>query len=125
MKVYQINVVCGSGSTGRIAADLAQTIKKYGGDSRIAYGRGNAPEEIDAIKVSSKLDLYVHAMLTRITDKHGLYSKKSTKRLIKDIKEYGPDIIHLHNIHGYYVNYEILFKFLKEYNKGIENIGRR
>lgn len=119
MRVYQINVVCGSGSTGRIAADLAQTIKDYGGKSRIAYGRGMAPEGIDVIKISNKLDLYVHAMMTRITDKHGLYSKGATKRLIKDIQEYQPDIIHLHNIHGYYVNYEMLFDFLKEYNKPV------
>lgn len=119
MKVYQINVVCGSGSTGKIVVDLAHTIKEYGGECRIAYGRGNAPQEIDAIKVSSKLDLYVHAMLTRFTDKHGLYSKGATKRLIKDIQEYEPDIIHLHNIHGYYVNYEMLFEFLTKVNKPI------
>lgn len=119
MKVYQINVVCGSGSTGRIAADLANTIQKYGGKSRIAYGRGDSPDGIDAVKVSSRLDLYLHAMFTRFTDKHGLYSKRATKRLIKDIQGYKPDIIHLHNIHGYYLNYEILFSFLKEYNKPI------
>ena len=107
MKVYQVNVVCGSGSTGKIVTDLAHTIKEYGGESRIAYGRGSSPEGIDAIKVSSKLDLYIHAVLTRITDKHGLYSKEATKRLVKDIKTYKPDIIHLHNIHGYYLNYEI------------------
>ena len=57
--------------------------------------------------------------MTRLTGKHGLYSKRATKRLIEDIKEYNPDIIHLHNIHGYYVNYEILFGFLKEYDKPI------
>lgn len=119
MRVYQVNVVCGSGSTGRIAANLAQTIQKYGGESKIAYGRGDAPEGIDAIKISNKLDLYAHVMLTRITDKHGLYSKGATKRLIKDIREYEPDIIHLHNIHGYYVNYEMLFEFLKDYNRPI------
>ena len=119
MKVYQINVVCGSGSTGRIATDLAQIIQENGGESRIAYGRGDSPEGIDAIKISNKLDLYIHAMLTRLTDKHGLYSKNATRRLIKDIKDYNPDVIHLHNIHGYYLNYEMLFRFLKEFQKPI------
>lgn len=119
MKVYQINVVCGSGSTGKIVADLAHTIKEHGGESRIAYGRGTAPEGINTIKISNRLDLYIHAMFTRITDRHGLYSKGATRRLIKDIGEYEPDIIHLHNIHGYYVNYELLFKFLKKYNKPV------
>lgn len=119
MRVYQVNVVCGYGSTGRIAADLAYTIKEYGGDSRIAYGRGDAPQDLDTIKISSKFDFYTHALMTRITDKHGLYSKGATKCLINDIRKYNPDIIHLHNIHGYYVNYEMLFRFLKKYNRPI------
>ena len=119
MRVYQVNVVCGSGSTGKIAVDLAEAIQLQGGESRIAYGRGNASKEIDSFKISNKPDLYIHAMLTRITDKHGLYSRKATIRLIKDIEEYNPDIIHLHNIHGYYINYEILFRFLEKYGKPI------
>lgn len=119
MKVYQINVVCGSGSTGRIVADLSCVIQKAGGECRIAYGRGDAPADVDAIRISDKLDLYWHALMTRLTDKHGLYSKRVTRRLIKDIRQYEPDIIHLHNIHGYYVNYELLFDFLKKYGKPI------
>lgn len=119
MKVYQVNVVCGSGSTGKIAVDLSETIKLYGGESRIAYGRGSAPENVDSFKISHRLDLYFHAAATRITDKHGLYSKGATKRLIVDMKTYEPDIIHLHNIHGYYVNYEMLFEFLKTYGKPV------
>ena len=119
MKVYQINVVCGSGSTGRIATDLAQVIEKNGGKSRIGYGRGESPQNIDSIKISNKLDLYVHAILTRLTDRHGLYSKKATKKLIKDIESFQPDIIHLHNIHGYYLNYEELFWFLEKYGKPV------
>lgn len=69
--------------------------------------------------MSVPLDNYVHAFLTRLTDKHGLYSKRATKRLVEDIKRYKPDIIHLHNIHGYYVNYEMLFHFLKQYGKQV------
>lgn len=119
MRVYQINVVCGNGSTGRIAVDLAQTIERHGGSCKIAYGRGSAPDTVDAIKICSKWDVYFHALMTRLTDKHGLYSKTATKRLIKDIKEYNPDIIHLHNIHGYYLHYELLFNFLREYGKPV------
>ena len=61
----------------------------------------------------------MHALKTRITDKHGLGSKFDTKKLIKKIQEYDPDIIHLHNIHGYYLNYKMLFEFLANYNKPI------
>ncbi|MFR2335285.1 MAG: glycosyltransferase [Waltera sp.] len=119
MKVYQINVVCGCGSTGRIAVDLSRIIKEAGAESRIAYGRGKAPKGIDSIRISNKLDLYHHVVMTRLTDKHGLYSYMATKKLIKDILKYDPDIIHLHNIHGYYINYEILFDFFKKYKRPV------
>ena len=110
MRVYQINVVCGAGSTGRIVVDLSRAIQMAGGECRIAYGRGTAPADVDAVKISNGLDLYYHAVMTRVTDRHGLYSRTATKKLIKDITQYAPDMIHLHNIHGYYVNYEMLFQ---------------
>ena len=119
MRVYQINVVCGSGSTGRIATDISLMLKENGHQCRIAYGRGTAPKELDAIKISGLPDNYAHAFLTRITDRHGLYSVRATKRLLKDIEQFEPDIIHLHNIHGYYVNYKMLFAFLKGYGKPV------
>lgn len=120
MRIYQINVVCGSGSTGRIAVDLSRFVQEYGGDCRIAYGRGECMAEgIDCINISSKSDIYAHALLTRMTDRHGLYSKKATARLIDDIRKYAPDLIHLHNLHGYYLNYEMLFEFLETYDKPV------
>ncbi|MBO5341831.1 MAG: glycosyltransferase [Lachnospiraceae bacterium] len=119
MKIYQINVVCGYGSTGRIAVDLSKVAEKEGHECRIAYGRGDAPEGVDAIKIASKVEVYAHVLMTRIFDRHGLHSKRATKHLIRDIKDYNPDVIHLHNIHGYYLNYELLFAFLKEYKKPV------
>lgn len=118
MKVYQVNVVCG-GSTGRIAVDLSKLIQRDGGICRIAFGRGKVPEGVNSIKISDKSDLYWHAVMTRITDKHGLYSRRATRKLIKDIQLFEPDIIHLHNIHGYYVNYEMLFEFLAKYGRPV------
>ncbi len=121
MKVLQINSVCGVGSTGRIATDLYKVMKENGIESKIAFGIGNAeniPQE-DAFKFGNKFDYYVHNAVSRITDRAGFYSKINTLKLLKFIKSYEPDIIHIHTIHGYYVNIEILFKFLKEYNKPV------
>lgn len=119
MKILQINTVCGTGSTGRIATDLYNITEKQGHECIIAYGRGNAPEGIRTIKIGSELSMYTHGILTRITDKHGFYSTKATKRFIEQVKEYDPDIIHLHNIHGYYINIEVLFNYLKEADKPV------
>ncbi len=119
MKVYQVNVVCGNGSTGKIAVDISNQIEKHGGQCRIAYGRGAAPQGVDAVCIAQKLEVYYHAFMARLWDRCGLYSKKATQFLIEDIKKYHPDIIQLHNIHGYYVNYEMLFTFLKEYKRPV------
>lgn len=119
MKVLQINSVCGVGSTGRIATDLYKVLEEQGHECKIAYGRGAAPEGIDTIKIGTKLDNYVHVFKTRVFDKHGFGSINSTKRFIEEVKEYDPDIIHLHNIHGYYINIEMLFNYLKEANKPV------
>lgn len=119
MRILQINSVCGVGSTGRIATDLYKVLEEQGYECKIAYGRGNAPEGIDSIKIGSNLDNYAHVFKTRVFDKHGFGSVSATKTFIEEVKEYNPDIIHLHNIHGYYINIEILFNYLKEANKPV------
>lgn len=119
MKILQINSVCGVGSTGRIATDLYKVLEEQGHECLIAYGRGTAPEGINSIRIGSDFDVNVHGVMSRLTDKHGFYTKKATKEFICKIKEYDPDIIHLHNIHGYYINIEELFHYLAESNKPV------
>lgn len=112
MKILQINSVCGYGSTGRIAVDMYRDFEKQGHDCLIAYGRGTAPEGIKSYRIGSDLDNYLHVAKTRIFDQHGFGSKKATEELIEKIKAYQPDMIHLHNLHGYYLNIEVLFNYL-------------
>ena len=119
MKVLQINSVCGIGSTGRIATDLYKVLEEQNHECKIAYGRGSAPQNIDSIKIGSTIDNYFHVFKTRVFDKHGFGSVNATKKFIEEIKDYDPDIIHLHNIHGYYLNIEVLFKYLKEADKPV------
>lgn len=119
MKVLQINSVCGIGSTGRIATDIHNNLIEQGHESYIAYGRDLPINCDNTIKIGTKLDNYTHVIETRILDRHGLGSRRATLRLIDEIKELDPNIIHLHNIHGYYVNIQILFNYLKETNKPV------
>ncbi len=119
MKVLQINSVCGVGSTGRIATDLYKVLEEQGHECVIAYGRGTAPEGIKSIKIGTDLDNYIHVAKTRIFDKHGFGSTKATVDFLKKVEEYNPDVIHLHNIHGYYINIELLFDYLRKSNKPV------
>ena len=119
MKILQINSVCGVGSTGRIATDLYKVLEEQGHECVIAYGRGTAPEGFKTIKIGTNFDNYMHVAKTRVLDKHGFGSTKATKEFIKKVEQYDPDVIHLHNIHGYYINIEILFDYLKIANKRV------
>lgn len=116
MKVLQINSTLNWGSTGRIAEDIGKTIIKERGESYIAYGRYANPTQSESIRIGNKWDIFYHVLQTRLFDKHGLASKKATRILIEIIKEINPDIIHLHNIHGYYLNYPVLFEYLSSLN---------
>lgn len=116
MKILQINTTSNWGSHGRIAEEIGILVKKNGGENYIIYGRYSNPSQSKSFKYNTKIDLYSHVFLTRFFDKHGLGSNKATYNIINKIKEIKPDIIHLHNIHGYYLNYSILFKFLSKSN---------
>lgn len=114
MKVLQLNTVCGRGSVGKITVDLYRTLKEQGEEGVILYGRDSAPEDVNAIKVGTKTDFYAHALLGVLTGKGGFGSEKITEKMIEIIKKEQPDIIHLHNIHGFYVQVERLFSYIKE-----------
>ncbi len=121
MKVLMINSVCGIGSTGRICTDIAETLEAQNHECKIAYGRGSVPEKFRkyAVRIGNNTGVNLHALQTRIFDNTGSGSKAATKRFIKWVKEYDPDVIHLHNIHGYYINIGVLFDYLKKAEKKI------
>lgn len=121
MKVLMINVVCGIRSTGRICTDLAQALEAQGHTVKIAYGREKVPEQYQkyAVRIGTDLDVKIAGLEARLFDNAGFSNKKATENFIKWVKRYDPDVIHLHNIHGYYINIEILFNYLKTCGKKI------
>jgi glycosyltransferase involved in cell wall biosynthesis len=119
MNVLQINSTVNYGSTGRIVEDLGNFIITQGGESIIAFGRTGNTSKSKLLKIGSKVDQAIHLVFTRLFDTHGFHSKRATINLIKEIQKINPDIIHLHNLHGYYLNIEILFSFLKKYKKAV------
>lgn len=121
MKVLIINVVCGIRSTGRICTDMASALEAQGHEVKIAYGRECVPEQFQkyAVRIGSNFDVRLHGLRARLLDGAGFGSKQTTARFIQWVEEYDPDVIHLHNIHGYYINIEVLFKYLKICKKRI------
>ena len=117
-KLLQISIEVNQGSVGRIAEQIGQTVIDNGWSSYITYARNRNPSNSNSeiLKIGNKLDLYLHVLETRIFDNHCFSSKSSTKKLVNRIKEIKPDIIHLHHLHGYFINIEILFDYIKAYN---------
>lgn len=115
-KLLIINVSTNSGSTGRIAEEIGQTAISNGYDTYFAYGRLARESKCKLIKIGKKLNVKLHGIESRLFDNHGFSSRIATKRFIKEIEKIKPDIINIHNLHGYYINVKILFEYLNKTN---------
>jgi len=120
MKVLQINTTVNTTSTGRITEEIGTNFIKQGHESLIAYCKaGPGGSQSKVIRIGNLLDNYVHVIKTRLFDQHGFGSKRATKKLVKQIEREDPDVIGLHNLHGYYLNIDILFNYLKKVQKPV------
>jgi putative colanic acid biosynthesis glycosyltransferase len=116
MKILLIDVNYKSSSTGKIVHDLAHELIRSGHEARVIFGRGENIDNGIAIRVARLWEVYFHALLTRLTGLVGFFSFFATRKMIKEIKNFKPDVIHLHELHGYYVNYSKVVRFLKTIN---------
>lgn len=116
-KLLIINITCNQGSTGKISEQVGLMMKQRGWDVYLAHGaRRVNPSELETIPFSSVKGEYLHALKSLLFDADGLGSTKATKRLVEKIKEIGPDVIQIHNLHGYYLNFPVLFEYLNSTN---------
>lgn len=122
-RLLQINpVLRQSTSTGRIMREIGEVVMSAGWESYLAFSRGrdgDMASTSQTVPVGTRLDVAAHGLSTRLLDRHGLGSRRATRRFIADIERIDPDIIHIHNIHGYFLNYPMLFRYLAECGKPV------
>ncbi len=118
MKLVLINAESGKGGgPATICDDIYNSFcgADEANEALVCYGRQcNENTAVNRYKIGGKLNLIGHLAATRLFDAHGLGSTIVTKKLVKKLEEYKPDVVNLHNIHGYYINYKILFNYLKK-----------
>lgn len=120
MTVYaHINTVP-NGSTGGIMMKEHRELLSAGKESYAFWGRGREAEKSNEMKFASDAEVKLDVLQTRIDGKAGFHSKNATKRLLARLDEIKPDVVHLHNLHGYYVNIEMLFNWLANHNCKVE-----
>ena len=122
-KLLQINpVIREDTSTGRIMREIAESAMADGWESYIAYGKGRdgiRPSGSHIVPVGSRFDSALHLLATRLFDRHGLASRRATRRFVREVARIDPDVIHIHNIHGYFLHYKILFDYLARSGKPV------
>ena len=120
MKYLFLNSVAGYGSTGRLAAEKCRELMTQGHTCVLAYGRTNVNcSDIPTHRIGSDLDTKLHALRGRLLDDQGFGSKGATREFLKWVEAYDPDVIWLHNIHGYYLHIGELFGYLRGCGKQI------
>jgi N-acetyl sugar amidotransferase len=112
MRVAQIDVVYDQGSTGKIVSALHRGLVSHGFQSMVFFGRGQPSSDLQAVKVSYGLETLIDAALSRVSGYTGCFSPLSTRNLISELERYQPDIVHLHELHGYFINYTVLLEYL-------------
>ena len=114
MKIMQINTVYKQGSTGTIVASISKKCRNKGFDSIVIYGVGKQIREKGVYKIETLLGYYAHNIFSRFFCSQGEHSYAATLKLLWKIKSFHPDIIHIHNLHGNYINYKLLFRLIKK-----------
>lgn len=113
-RILLIDVNCKNSSTGKIVYDLYKAVKVDDRDAAICYGRGKLIREKGIFKFGLNWETYIHALLARITGFNGCFSFFSTQRLIRYIKKFKPDMIHIHELHAYFVNIGQLLRYINK-----------
>lgn len=114
MKIVFINSVVEFGSTGRIVASLYQYAEAQGEQARVVYGRKKCSPNMISYKVGSHRDLFGHICRNFFRRESGFGSRKATEKLVEYLRKEKPDVFHLHNLHGFYLNIEVLFEYIKK-----------
>ncbi len=116
-KLIQINTVCNT-STGRIMLDIQKKAEEEGGETLSCIGRRKVNQNLPCVKYGGFFSFWFHVAINTAFDKQGYGSFFATKRLVKRLREERPDIIHLHNLHGYYIYLPLLFRYLSNEFQG-------
>ena len=116
-KLVQINTVCNN-STGHIMHDIQVAAKQNGYETLSIVGRRKVYTDVPCVKYGNPVSFWIHVAITTVFDKQGWGSYFSTQRIVKRLRKEQPDIIHLHNLHGYYLNFPVLFRYLCNDFKG-------
>ena len=116
MKIVSINALH-YGSTGKIMLGISEVAKEYGYESYTFSKNYNKTKEIEGhCFIGTPKGLYIESKLSVYSGFEGIYSRRNTRNILKELEHIQPDVIHLHNLHGWYLNFKMLFDYIRKNN---------
>lgn len=116
MKILQINSHYNQGGAARIVACIHRQLLDEGQQSYVAYGRGKISQEQNVYRFNTIPEIYFSALFSRISGLNGWSNRIATRRLLRHIEQIQPDVIHMHALHGYFLNFPMLFDYINKKN---------
>ena len=117
MRIVQINGGV-FGSTGRIMFGIADALKNAGHEalcfSPVTTTNKDREPDHEYTKIGGFRSRQLNVLCETVTGLHGSFSEFATANLLRKIEEFAPDLIHLHTIHGSYINLPMLFRYIKK-----------
>lgn len=114
MKIVQVNTVCDHGSIPKIMLTLYNAAEQNGNESYLAYGRRKAPNDVRSFRIDRNDEVGLHILRNFILGQSGFGSRKATLRFIAWLQKVQPDLLHLHNLHGFYLQVELFMEYIRE-----------
>ena len=112
MKVLLFNTTYIEGSTGKIATGLKNYLDLNSHKTMILFGQGIQDKDKNAYCISSRLERRISNFLGRLTGLNNCFSFFSTRKAIRNVKKFRPDVVFCGNLHGHYLNIFKLYRFL-------------
>lgn len=118
MKIVEINGTNYS-STGNIMLNIAKQARQESFEVLTCSKNSKKAHEFNYenhIYVGNRYERIISEELAYLTGYQNYFNYFGTKSFIKKLKQYKPDLIHLHIVHDTYLNLNMLFKYIKENN---------
>ena len=127
MRIAVINTVFDRGGAARVMGGIVAAACAAGHRCLVAAARGDAAV-VEAMcrgdvaagrgdettyRIEGRLGVLRNVVEARLRDNDGFLASRATRRLIARLEEWAPDVIHLHNLHGYYIDSRLLFDYIR------------
>lgn len=108
------------GSTGSIVKNLAVQYQKMGHQVLCVFGQKKQDwASVPCLfTIKNSFEKYRNKFESRWDGRDGFVNTSGTKKILLEIAKFHPDIFHLHNMHGEWINIENVINFAK--NNGIQ-----